>query len=53
VELGRIGELETKLMLVNEILSAKEVGDRYAVVDVSSTQKPTYRLVTASEVLMR
>ena len=52
VELGRVGDLDTKLMLVDEILAIKGRDSEYAVVDVSSTEKPTYRLGSASDFLM-
>lgn len=53
VELGKVGELETKLLLVNEILREKDALDAYAIIDVSSTQKPTYRVVGEADVLMK
>jgi cell division protein FtsQ len=53
VELGRVGELDTKLMLVKEILSTKEQGNAYAIVNVSSTEKPTYRLGSEADFLMK
>ena len=53
VELGRVGELETKLLLVEQILLEKGMPDAYAIIDVSSTQKPTYRVVGEADVLMK
>ncbi|MBQ7336675.1 MAG: FtsQ-type POTRA domain-containing protein [Clostridia bacterium] len=50
VELGSVSALDTKLLLVNEILNSKGgIDAAYAVIDVSDTQKPTYRVVDASE----
>ena len=53
VELGKVGELDTKLMLVKEILATKGQNEAYAIVNVSSTEKPTYRLGSESDFLMR
>lgn len=53
VELGKVGELETKLLLVEEILKEKKALDSYAVIDVSSVQKPTYRVVGEADALMK
>ena len=53
VELGMVGDLDTKLMLVGEILSARGNAGEYAIVNVSSTEKPTYRLGNASDFLMK
>lgn len=52
VVLGKVGELDTKFLLVDHILLEKEDRDAYAVVDVSSIEKPTYRVVSASDFLM-
>lgn len=53
VELGRVGDLDTKLMLVREILDARGEENAYAIVNVSSTEKPTYRLGSESDFLMK
>ena len=53
VHLGRVGELDTKLMLVDQILKNKDDNSVYAVVDVSSTEKPTYRVGSAADFLMQ
>ncbi len=53
VKLGKVGDLDTKLMLVEEILSAKGNLDTYAIVDVSSTEKPTYRAGSETDFLMK
>ena len=50
VELGKAGELSTKLALVQEILDRR--GEESAVVDVSDPQKPTYRRVDSTDVLL-
>ncbi len=43
VELGRVDSLDLKFKLVDEILTNRQSPDPYAYIDVSSTQKPTYR----------
>lgn len=53
VELGKVGDLDTKLMLVKEILATKAENEVYAIVNVSSTDKPTYRLGSESDFLMK
>ncbi len=50
VELGRVGQLDLKFALVDRILADRTVPDSYSVVDVSSTEKPTYRSVGADEI---
>ncbi len=51
VETGRIADIEEKLTLAQRILAEKGgVAAGYAVVDVSDTEKPTYRAVDASEI---
>lgn len=52
VVIGKVGDLGTKLALARSILSTKDGSDAYAVVDVSSTEKPTYRVASASDFLM-
>ncbi len=53
VEVGRVGNLESKLATVAEILSRKGgVGALPAVVDVTDLQKPTYRVLASSDLLM-
>ena len=53
IELGRVSELDTKMALVHEILESKGGLSDCAVVDVSSTVKPTYRVVSAADLLLR
>ncbi len=50
VELGRVGDMQAKLNLVNTILARKADADACSVVDVSNLQKPTYRVVGANEI---
>ena len=53
VELGSVEKLELKLRMVDEILSRQGEGiDEHFVVDVSDLGKPTYRPLSAAEVLM-
>ena len=52
VVVGGVGDLGIKLALAENILATKDGSDAYAVVDVSSTEKPTYRVVNASDFLM-
>lgn len=53
VQLGKVSNMDTKLALVGEILSRRgEIGaDVYSVVDVTDTQKPTYRALNGADVL--
>ena len=53
VELGKVSELDTKMALVHEILESKGGLANCAVVDVSSTVKPTYRVVSAGDLLLQ
>ncbi len=50
VELGKAGELSSKLDLVAAILEKR--GENDATVDVSNVQKPTYRRADSSELLL-
>lgn len=50
VELGKAGELSSKLELVEVILDKRSATD--AVVDVSNVQKPTYRRLDSADVLL-
>ena len=50
VELGRAGDLSSKLLLAEEILGRR--GEARAIVDVSDPQKPTYRRVEGAELLL-
>ena len=53
VELGRVGDMAVKLTLINEILSREaSVGEYGAVVDVANVQKPTFRTLSAGDVLL-
>ena len=53
VELGRVERMDTKLGLVNEILCRRVAsGAGYSVVNVTDTQKPTYRLLDSADVLL-
>ena len=53
VELGKVDDLDTKLMLVDEIIGTKGTVDTYSVVNVSSTDKPTYRVGSEADFLMK
>ena len=53
VELGKVAELDTKLMLVDEILETRGGMDTYSVVNVSATDKPTYRVGSEADFLMK
>lgn len=50
VELGKAGELSSKLELVEVILDKRGATD--AVVDVSDVQKPTYRRLDSADLLL-
>ena len=52
VELGKVGDMDLKLLLVEEILAKKgaDTGTR-SVVDVSNPDKPTYRALVNSDLL--
>ena len=53
VEFGKPGESDTKLLLVEEILSRKGgIGEMAAVIDVRNPQKPTYRPLADASLLM-
>lgn len=53
VELGKVERMDTKLGLVNEILCRRVAsGTGYSVVNVTDTQKPTYRLLDSADVLL-
>ena len=53
VKIGKVGDMETKLALVEEILSRRAVDfQTLSVVDVSNTGNPTYRVLAGSEMLM-
>ena len=53
VELGSVEKLELKLRMVDEILSRQGEGiDERYVVDVSDLGRPTYRPLSATELLM-
>lgn len=52
VKLGKVGDMNVKMNLVSQILSVKNVDfQTLSVVDVSNTEKPTYRALMATEVL--
>jgi len=53
VNFGKVGDSETKLLLVEEILARKGgVGATPSVIDVSDPQKPTYRPLSDPSLLM-
>ena len=53
VELGKVSDMNTKLAIVEEILSLKGGATAApSVVDVSNLQKPTYRVLGTAEALM-
>ena len=52
VVLGKIGDLERKLQVANEIISLKNGKDSYAVIDVSDAEKSIYRPIQQSELLL-
>ena len=53
VEFGKVGDTAVKLSLIGEILSRKGgIGETLAVIDVSDPQKPTYRPLGSTEVLL-
>ena len=53
VELGKVSQMDTKLAIVEQILTQKGGADAaMSVVDVSDLQKPTYRVLGGSEVLL-
>jgi len=52
VELGKVNDMTLKLAVIEEILALKGgVGVAPAVIDVSDLQKPTYRELSAAELL--
>ena len=54
VKLGKVGNLGTKLATVDEILSMKgESENIFSLIDVSDVQKPTYRVLSSADLLMR
>ena len=54
VQLGRVGNLTGKLDTVDGIRSLKgEASDVFSVIDVSDVQKPTYRVLSSADLLMR
>jgi cell division protein FtsQ len=54
VELGKVSDMTAKLTMVDEILTRRGGVDAdCAVVDVSNLQKPTYRVISAGDVLMK
>lgn len=53
VKLGRVGSLDSKLAVMDEILSMKgESTEIFSLIDVSNLQKPTYRVLSSSDLLM-
>ena len=52
VELGNVSQIDAKHSLALEILKEKNDPEAYAVINVSNPQKPTYRMVGMSEVLL-
>ena len=53
VKIGKVGNMDTKLALVEEILSRKAVDfQTLSVVDVSNTANPTFRMLVGEETLM-
>ncbi|MBR3894921.1 MAG: hypothetical protein IKJ35_07225 [Clostridia bacterium] len=53
VNFGKVGDSETKLVLVEEILARKGgIGETPSIIDVSNPQKPTYRQLSDSSLLM-
>ncbi len=52
VELGNVTQIDTKHSMALEILKEKNDPETYAVINVSNPQKPTYRAVGMSEVLL-
>ena len=49
---GKVGDLDAKLEIANEIIALKNGIDSYAVIDVSDVKRSTYRPVVDSEFLM-
>lgn len=52
VVLGKVGELESKMEIANEIISLKNGKDPYAVIDVSDVKRSTYRPIEKSELMV-
>lgn len=53
VKIGKVGDMDTKFALVEEILSRKAVDfQTLSVVDVSNTGSPTFRIVPSGDTLM-
>jgi cell division septal protein FtsQ len=52
VKLGKVGDMNVKMNLVSQIMALKGVNySTLSVVDVSNTEKPTYRALPMGEVL--
>ena len=52
VKLGKVGNLNVKMNLVSQIMELKNVDfQTFSVVDVSNTEKPTYRALSSYEQL--
>ena len=52
IKLGKVGDMNVKMNLVSQIMEVKNVDfQSLSVVDVSNTEKPTFRALTGGEVL--
>jgi len=52
VNLGRVGEMDVKMELLEKIIALKQIDfQSKTVVDLSNTEKPTYRPLSAAETL--
>ena len=49
IKLGKVDRLDIKLELVDEIIAKSSEEDEYVIIDVSSTETPTRRVVSKEE----
>lgn len=51
IKIGKVDRLDIKLELIDEILARSSADDEYVIIDVSSTEKSTRRVVSKEEFL--